>query len=204
MPPPELPALLPLTVVSVAVAVLTHYAAPLLVAVSAPLVLREQRRPGTLLAVSIGLGGLTLLLAPWRLQQVDSEQLVQGALLGLGSAVFYASSVLFNKRLSASFAPSELLVYHMPTALVLLATRVPGDAWSIWIHDENQIPRSKQELEEFERQPNDARYQAVARQANEARRQTALKQRQAQRNYVDVRNLWANPTRRRPVLVRST
>jgi drug/metabolite transporter (DMT)-like permease len=120
-----------LQVTSVAVAVLTHYAAPLIVAVCAPLVLREQRRRGTLLAVSIGLAGLTLLLAPWQLQQGESDQLVQGALLGLASALFYATSVLFNKRLSASFAPSELLVYHMPTALLLLAALVPSGAWNI-------------------------------------------------------------------------
>jgi DME family drug/metabolite transporter len=81
--------------------------------------------------VVIGLAGLTLLLAPWRLQHGDSTTIVQGALLGLGSAVFYASSVLFNKRLSASFAPSELLVYHMPSALILLALLVPSGAWSI-------------------------------------------------------------------------
>jgi len=120
-----------LQLTTVAIAVLTHYAAPLLVAVSAPLVLRERRRPGTLLAVVIGLAGLTLLLAPWQLQQGQSAAPVQGALLGLGSALFYASSVLFNKRLSASFAPSELLVYHMPSALVLLALLVPSGAWSI-------------------------------------------------------------------------
>ena len=25
-----------------------------------------------------------------------------------------------------------------------------ADAWAIWIHDENQLPRSKQELEQFQ------------------------------------------------------
>lgn len=120
-----------LQLTSVAIAVLTHYAAPLLVAVSAPLVLREKRRPGTLLAVALGLAGLTLLLAPWRLRENDGAGLLQGALLGLGSAVFYAAGVLSNKRLSVSFAPSEVLVYHMPSALVLLGSLVPSGAWSI-------------------------------------------------------------------------
>jgi DME family drug/metabolite transporter len=117
---------------SVAVAVLTHYLAPLLVALSAPLVLREPRRPGTLPSLMVGLIGLILLLAP-REQKVgiDGARLVKGSLLGLGSAVFYAASVLFNKRLSRSFEATELIVYHLPSALVLLAFLVPHGAWTI-------------------------------------------------------------------------
>ncbi len=117
---------------SVAVAVLTHYLAPLLVAVSAPLVLREPRRPGTLPALLVGLFGLVLLLAPWQ-DKVGNQgaALFKGSLLGLGSAVFYATSVLFNKRLSRSFQASELIVYHMPSSLVLLALLVPHGAWTL-------------------------------------------------------------------------
>jgi drug/metabolite transporter (DMT)-like permease len=58
-------------------------------------------------------------------------QILTGALLGLGSAVFYAASLLFNKRLSASFDASEMLVYHMPSALLLLALLVPHGGWAI-------------------------------------------------------------------------
>jgi drug/metabolite transporter (DMT)-like permease len=49
-----------LATTSVAVAVLTHYLAPLFVAIGAPLLLGEPRRPGTLPAVLLGLSGLTL------------------------------------------------------------------------------------------------------------------------------------------------
>lgn len=116
---------------SVAVAVLTHYAAPLFVALGAPLVLAEPRHPRTLLSVLLGLFGLTLLLAPWNAPLAAEPQLWTGALLGLGSAVFYASSLLLNKRLSASFDASEMLVYQMPSALLLLAALVPHGGWSI-------------------------------------------------------------------------
>lgn len=125
-----------LAVTSVGLAVLTHYLAPLFVATFAPLVLGERRRPGTFLAVIIGLAGLTVLLAPWNVQtqpdggQPDGRPL-EGALLGLGSAFFYALSVLCNKRLSRSFEPSEMLVYHMPSALVLLALLVPHGGWTL-------------------------------------------------------------------------
>ncbi len=74
-----------------------------------------------------------------------------------------------------------------------------GDQWAIWIHDENQIPRSKQELEQFQRQPQDERYRAAERAAKLARREAAEKLRQAQKNYIDMRNEWANPWRRRPL-----
>jgi drug/metabolite transporter (DMT)-like permease len=115
----------------VAVAVLTHYAAPLFVALGAPLVLAEPRHPRTLVSVLLGLFGLTLLLAPWNVPLAAGPQLWTGALLGLGSAVFYAISLLFNKRLSARFDASEMLVYHMPSALLLLALLVPHGGWAI-------------------------------------------------------------------------
>jgi drug/metabolite transporter (DMT)-like permease len=120
-----------LAVTSVGVAVLTHYLAPLFVATFAPLVLGERRRPGTFLAVLIGLSGLTLLLAPWNVQTRPGGRLLEGALLGLGSAFFYALSVLSNKRLSRSFEPSEMLVYHMPSALILVALLVPQGGWTL-------------------------------------------------------------------------
>jgi drug/metabolite transporter (DMT)-like permease len=78
--------------------------------------------------VLVGFAGLTLLLGPWQTQNQDARVL-DGALLGLGSAVFYAANILFSKRLSRSFEASELLVYHMPSALVLLALLVPGGGW---------------------------------------------------------------------------
>jgi DME family drug/metabolite transporter len=115
---------------SVAVAVLTHYAAPLLVALGAPSILREPRRPGTFASVLLGLSGLTLLLAPWHGSQLGAS-LWKGAALGLGSAVFYAAGVLFNKRLAQSFDACELLVYHMPSALLLLAVLAPEGSWTL-------------------------------------------------------------------------
>lgn len=76
----------------------------------------------------------------------------------------------------------------------------PSDGqWAVWIHDENQIPRSKQELEQFQEQPHDERYAAAAQTAKAARREAAAKKKQAERNFVDMRNEWANPWRRRPV-----
>ena len=69
----------------------------------------------------------------------------------------------------------------------------------MWIHDENPIPRSKQELEQFQLEPNDERYEAAEHAARLAHREAAEKKRKAKRNFIDMRNEWANPWRRRPV-----
>jgi GlpG protein len=76
-----------------------------------------------------------------------------------------------------------------------------GSEWAVWIHDENQLPRSKQELDQFHEQPHDPRYQEAEHAARLARKEAAEKMRQARRNYVDMRNEWASPWRRRPVTV---
>lgn len=82
-----------------------------------------------------------------------------------------------------------------------ISSKVDGanDQWAIWVHDENQLARSKDELAQFHEQPSDARYLAAEQAAKIARRETAEKLRQARKNYVDMRNEWASPWRRRPV-----
>jgi len=78
----------------------------------------------------------------------------------------------------------------------------PSDGqWTVWIHDENQIPRSKQELEQFQLEPNDPRYKVAESAARAARKEAAEKKRLAERNFIDMRNEWANPWRRRPVTI---
>ena len=90
---------------------LSHYLAPLLVAVGAKVVLREPGQSGSLPWLAVGLVGIFLLLAPWKDRgSLDNGRLLYGSALGLSSAFFYAGSILFNKKLSASFSPSELIV----------------------------------------------------------------------------------------------
>jgi rhomboid protease GlpG len=73
-----------------------------------------------------------------------------------------------------------------------------GEA-TIWIHDENQLDASKRELEAFRSHPADERYHAAEREARQVRREAAEKKRQLERNFIDMRNEWANPWRRRPI-----
>jgi drug/metabolite transporter (DMT)-like permease len=112
---------------SVAVAVLTHYLAPLLVALGAPLLLRERPTARACLAAGIGLAGLVLLLEPWRPGARPAD--FGGAAFGAASAVFYASNVLVSKRLTHIFSGSEQMFYHSFVALPLLTLMVPRSEW---------------------------------------------------------------------------
>ncbi len=114
---------------TVAVAVLSHYLTPVLVALGAPLVLGERVSARTFGAVAMSLLGLVLLLGPWR-EGGASSSLVLGAAYGAASAVFYASNVLTNKRLSRVFSGSELSFYHGLVAVPVVVALVPRGAWS--------------------------------------------------------------------------
>ncbi|MBK6694548.1 MAG: DMT family transporter [Myxococcales bacterium] len=113
---------------TVAVAVLTHYLAPILVALGAPLVLGEKVTKRTFVAVFVSLTGLVLLLDPLHVASA-SPKLILGAASGAASALFYASSVLTNKRLAPVFSGSELAFYHGLVAVPLVAALVPASAW---------------------------------------------------------------------------
>ncbi len=115
-------------VTSLAIAVLSHYLAPVLIATGAPFVLGERLRGGTLLALGVALGGLVLLLEPWH---AETGGAVAGAILGGGSAVFYATNILITKRIQHLFSPREILAWHMPVALVVLALCMPAGGFAI-------------------------------------------------------------------------
>jgi len=111
---------------SVAIAVLTHYLTPTLVALAAPLALGEPWRARTLAAVGVSSFGLVLLLEPW--SAARHAQDFVGAALGGASAVCYATNVLVNKRLVPVFSGSEMALYHGFVALPLLLLIAPAGA----------------------------------------------------------------------------
>lgn len=113
---------------SVAIAVITHYLTPIFVAVAAPLLLRERARGRTYAAAAVGFAGLVVMLRPWAANREATDAV--GAAMGAGSAVFYASNVIVNKRLSRSFSGAELMFFHGLVAVPLLALFVPSGAWS--------------------------------------------------------------------------
>jgi drug/metabolite transporter (DMT)-like permease len=114
---------------TIAVSVLTHYLTPIFVAVAAPLVLRERMTARTAAAIATSFAGLALMLAPSS-GGAGSAAVWTSAMLGAGSAVFYASNVIVNKFVAADFSTSETMFWHGVVGTPLLAAFVPPSAWS--------------------------------------------------------------------------
>ncbi len=99
----------------VAVAVLTHYLAPLLVALTAPWVMREPRSMRALIGTPLTLGGLGMLI--WRPGEDFSGWT---ALLGAASALFFAVCVFGAKMASRAWSPLAVTSVHAAVAVVTL------------------------------------------------------------------------------------
>lgn len=110
-------------VTTVAVAVLTHGTAPLMVALMAPRI-EGRRVRGSALAALVALAGLSLLLRPWA---QATEGLWLGAALGLASALAYAALVFTVQPLAARIGIGRATSYHaLLSALMLLPFGAPA------------------------------------------------------------------------------
>ncbi len=111
---------------TVAIAVLCHYMAPVIVAVLSPSILGEPRRSSTYVALAVALFGLTLLLQPW---SDGAGANLAGAGLALASAILYAANVFIGKKLFARFTTIEVAAWPKLTsmpALVISALVISG------------------------------------------------------------------------------
>jgi drug/metabolite transporter (DMT)-like permease len=119
---------------SVAVAVLTHYLQPVIVALLSPWVMREARQRGTGWAALGAVIGLALLLDPVHLLSApdsDHHQPVLGATMGALSAVLFATVVFSIKKLSAWFSSNQIQCLHFPGALLILYAFIPPGEFSM-------------------------------------------------------------------------
>jgi len=110
-----------MSVTTLGVAVLSHYLAPLLVALFSPLI-DGERVPGARLAALVATCGLALVLEPWRGGE-DGRML--GASLGALSAVGYAGNIFAVKRLSDRVGPARAVSFHAPLSALLLLPFMP-------------------------------------------------------------------------------
>jgi drug/metabolite transporter (DMT)-like permease len=102
---------------SVAIAVLTHYLAPILVALLAPWIDRERVK-GALAAACVATVGLALVLQPWH----AARGALLGGALGALSAAAYASNVFLARRLVERIGAGRSMSYH---ALLAAAALLP-------------------------------------------------------------------------------
>jgi DME family drug/metabolite transporter len=114
---------------TIAIAVLTHYMTPIFVALASPLVLREKIASRTAFAIALSFAGLAVMLEP-SARGTASARAWTSAALGVGSAIFYASNVLVNKLVAASFTTSEAMFWHGVVATPLAVLMVPPSAWA--------------------------------------------------------------------------
>lgn len=105
---------------SVALAVLTFYAAPVLIAVVAPLVLPERRSAVVLGALAAGAVGIVLVALDGGLSGGAAS--ADAVACGLGSAATYAALVLISKRLlQARVHPLTVAAWDCAVGALVLA-----------------------------------------------------------------------------------
>jgi DME family drug/metabolite transporter len=102
---------------TVAIAVLTHYLAPILIALAAPRIDGVAAR-GTRPAAAAALAGLVIVLEPWR---APADGAVLGAALGAASAACYAGNVFTVRRIAAQIGATRAVSYHSLLAAALMA-----------------------------------------------------------------------------------
>jgi drug/metabolite transporter (DMT)-like permease len=114
---------------TIAVAVLTHYMTPIFVALTAPFVLREKMTARTGFAIAVSFAGLAVIFAP-SVGAAAGAAVWASAVLGTGSAVFYASNVILNKFVIDAFSTSQVMFWHGIVATPLALSLVPPAAWA--------------------------------------------------------------------------
>jgi GlpG protein len=73
-----------------------------------------------------------------------------------------------------------------------IATHLDHEAggWILWVRDEDQLERAKNEMREFLQNPDDARYQNAKQAAQDVRRAEELRERVFRKNYVNMSRQW--------------
>ncbi len=120
-----------MTLTTVAIAVLTHYLAPIFVALAAPWIDKTPSR-GARPAALVALAGLAIVLEPWH---APADGALAGALLGVASAVCYAGNVFTVRRLAARIGAPRAMAYHSLLAAVAMAPLVLGRLATVTSYD---------------------------------------------------------------------
>lgn len=107
----------------VAVGVLTHYLAPLIVTLLAPVLIGERRSRRALIAAPLSLLALAVVIG-----RPDPAGAGLTALLGAGSAIGYATIVLATSRAARVFRPVEITGFHAAISLGVLLILTRGEA----------------------------------------------------------------------------
>jgi len=104
---------------TIACAALTHYTAPVFVAVLAPMLLKDRMKRATLVALALSVAGLALIFV--RGMDLGGEAGLLGALAGTGSGLAYAFVIIIVRAISPRNHPLKLAFLPSLLAAALLA-----------------------------------------------------------------------------------
>lgn len=72
-----------------------------------------------------------------------------------------------------------------------------GGEYAVWVYGEDEVPRAKEQLGEFRKDPHAARYRDVVREANERRARKLELELEARKRNINLRQKWNAPLIRR-------
>ena len=104
---------------TVATATLCYYLAPIFVIMASPLILKERLSGRKVLCVLVALAGMVFVSGVLQVGFTGLAEL-KGVLFGLGAAVFYASVILMNKKITDISAYDKTIVQLVCAATVLV------------------------------------------------------------------------------------
>ena len=104
---------------TVATATLCYYLAPIFVIMASPLILKERLSGRKVLCVLVALAGMVFVSGVLQAGFHGLSEL-KGILFGLGAAVFYASVILMNKKITDISAYDKTIVQLVCAATVLV------------------------------------------------------------------------------------
>lgn len=93
------------------------------------------------------------------------------------------------------------LAEHLLTLGVSTRVLRESDGWSVWVRDESQIDRAKEEFAAFVANPSDPKYAAAAPLARSIQKVERAREERARRNLVDMREHWRRPALRQTPLL---
>jgi len=96
----------------------------------------------------------------------------------------------------SSEADARRLADYLLTLGISTKIDPSGDAWLIWVRQEDQIEQARKELADFRFNPQAERYQLAAHNAEQLRREEKRRDAEAKRNVVDLRGRWDATTAR--------
>jgi GlpG protein len=87
---------------------------------------------------------------------------------------------------------AERLAAWLVTQRIDAHAEAAGDAWAIWVRDEDHLTEAREALAHFQANPNDPRYHAAPGEAERIRREEERERKKALGNIVEMRGRWSS------------